>query len=150
MSYVEYRSNNSGGSWWLKDKDWRALERAGWVVAWEHLEHIYTDAGDHQHDERGVPKLVPVGEGNGEFGSFARKGKDGKYRHLGALATTAYLPNTTDLRKAAAEFERVTGANVCDPGCPCCGQPHRFTSYDDEGKYIASGPDNESHTLSWE
>ena len=32
---VEYSSNNSGGNWWLKDKDWLALEKAGWRVYWE-------------------------------------------------------------------------------------------------------------------
>jgi len=31
---VEYSSNNSGGSWWLKDKDWKKLEKAGWKVEW--------------------------------------------------------------------------------------------------------------------
>ena len=31
---VRYRSNNSGGSWWLSDKDWKALEKDGWVVEW--------------------------------------------------------------------------------------------------------------------
>ncbi len=31
---IEYMSNNSGGDWWLKDKDWIALEKAGWEVAW--------------------------------------------------------------------------------------------------------------------
>jgi hypothetical protein len=31
---VEYSSNNSGGYWWLKDKDWQALEDAGWYVHW--------------------------------------------------------------------------------------------------------------------
>lgn len=31
---VEYSSNNSGGGWWLDDKDWYALETAGWVVDW--------------------------------------------------------------------------------------------------------------------
>jgi hypothetical protein len=32
---VEYSSNNSGGSWWLSDADWYALERAGWDVRWQ-------------------------------------------------------------------------------------------------------------------
>jgi hypothetical protein len=32
--YVEYHSNNSGGFWWLEDKDWKALEAAGWEVEW--------------------------------------------------------------------------------------------------------------------
>lgn len=31
---VTYRSNNSGGSWWLTDKNWKALEEAGWKVDW--------------------------------------------------------------------------------------------------------------------
>jgi hypothetical protein len=31
---VKYSSNNSGGSWWLKDADWLALEAAGWKVEW--------------------------------------------------------------------------------------------------------------------
>lgn len=31
---LEYRSNNSGGSWWLSDADWQAMERAGWSVGW--------------------------------------------------------------------------------------------------------------------
>lgn len=32
--YVDYYSNNSGGDWWLDDKDWLALEKAGWEVDW--------------------------------------------------------------------------------------------------------------------
>lgn len=31
---VEYSSNNSGGSWWLTDANWMALEEAGWKVEW--------------------------------------------------------------------------------------------------------------------
>ena len=31
---VEYSANNSGGSWWLSDKNWRDLEAAGWRVEW--------------------------------------------------------------------------------------------------------------------
>lgn len=32
---IEYLSNNSGGSWWLSDDDWKKLEAAGWTVEWE-------------------------------------------------------------------------------------------------------------------
>jgi hypothetical protein len=32
--WVEYSSNNSGGSWWLTDRDWQILEEAGWEVDW--------------------------------------------------------------------------------------------------------------------
>jgi len=35
MEKVDYSSNNSGGSWWLSDKDWLALEEAGWEVEWK-------------------------------------------------------------------------------------------------------------------
>lgn len=31
---IRYSSNNSGGSWWLNQKDWDALEAAGWLVEW--------------------------------------------------------------------------------------------------------------------
>lgn len=31
---VTYDSNNSGGTWWLTDDDWKALEGAGWTVDW--------------------------------------------------------------------------------------------------------------------
>ena len=31
---IVYYSNNSGGSDWLKEKDWQALEKAGWIVGW--------------------------------------------------------------------------------------------------------------------
>lgn len=34
MPRIEYQSNNSGGSWWLNDEQWLALERAGWQVEW--------------------------------------------------------------------------------------------------------------------
>lgn len=34
QGYVEYDSNNSGGNWWLTDKNWRDLEKAEWVVDW--------------------------------------------------------------------------------------------------------------------
>ncbi len=56
---VEYRSNNSGGCWWLKDEHWRALEAAGWEVGW-------------YRDKKPEPGLIPLGE-----------------RWLGALANEA-------------------------------------------------------------
>jgi hypothetical protein len=34
MGTLEYNPNNSGGSWWLEDEDWYALEKAGWTVEW--------------------------------------------------------------------------------------------------------------------
>lgn len=40
MGVIEYHSNNSGGSWWLSDEDWKALDEAGWQVDW------YADRAD--------------------------------------------------------------------------------------------------------
>lgn len=34
MKRFRYSSNNSGGDWWLKDEDWKALEANGWTVEW--------------------------------------------------------------------------------------------------------------------
>src|SRR5271165_5422822 len=34
MIKVKYRSNNSGGDWWLDDEDWFNLEKAGWEIEW--------------------------------------------------------------------------------------------------------------------
>lgn len=107
---VEYSSNNSGGRWWLKDEDWLALEKAGWVVNW---------ARNNKYE-------------------FARADANGRW--LGALATSA-TRHGLSLSDAVAEFERVTKARSTDAGCPCCGQPHFFTEYDDSGKHVDSGPD---------
>lgn len=137
--YVEYDSNNSGGHWWLKDEDWKALEAAGWIVAWASLEYQYNEQGNHLYDNNGVPKLVQMGEGNSRFPVFVKQDKKGEYRKLGTLATTAYRSGLS-LREAAAEWEKITGHDAAEAGCPCCGQPHTFTEYDDNGKYVKSGP----------
>lgn len=47
MVTVRYSSNNSGGNWWLEDKDWKALEAAGWKVEWREgrrLDALATEA----------------------------------------------------------------------------------------------------------
>lgn len=116
---VEYRSNNSGGRWWLGDEDWEALEKAGWVVNWV--------------------KDKP------EKDKWSDEKKTGRF--LGALAVSATrfgLP----LRDAVREWEDITGECSTDAGCACCGKPHDFTEYDDAGNYVASGPDD-SYSVSW-
>lgn len=105
MSYVEYSSNNSGGSWWLSDQNWKDLEAAGWEVQW-----------------------VKDEEGN----IFQEKGEE---RFLGALAWKA-IRRDVSLRVAMAEFEDVTGEDPDASGCDCCGQPHYFGEYDDEGNWL--------------
>jgi hypothetical protein len=114
---VEYSSNNSGGSWWLKDEDWKALEAAGWEVDWF--------ANQEQ--------------------KFCKPDENGRW--LGALATSATRRGLS-LRDAAEEWERITGESATDAGCACCGQPHSFTEYDDNDKYVTSGP-NTSYSAGW-
>lgn len=144
--YVEYSSNNSGGSWWLKDEDWKSLEAGGWKVEWASLENLYDEKGNYVRDEDGTPKLVPVGQGNSRFRSFARE-SNGEYRYMGALAKTAYRVGLP-LRESAEEWEKLTGKSSTDAGCACCGQPHTFTEYDDNGKYVDSGP-NTCYEARW-
>ena len=68
-------------------------------------------------------------------------------RWLGALAKSA-TRHGLDLIEAKDEWERVTRKSSTEPGCPCCGQPHSFTEYDDNGKYVRSGPDID-YVASW-
>lgn len=135
--YVEYDSNNSGGRWWLKDSDWEALEKAGWKVAWAKLGFKYKK-GNFLRDKDGTPKLFPIEECT-ETKTWVTKDKEGNYRYLGAIARCAYRVGLS-LMDAAAEFDRVTSQCSTDAGCPCCGQPHNFTEYDDKGIAVASGP----------
>ena len=132
---VEYNPNNSGGSWWLKDEDWKALEKAGWLVVWAGLSFDYKDGG-YQFELNGLPKLK-----KGIVSMFAEKDSHGVYRHLGSLARYAF--NQFDsIKHALEEFEKVTGQNVMDEGCDCCGAPHSFRwpdgycSGEDCGKYL--------------
>lgn len=89
---VRYSSNNSGGGWWLKDKDWKALEKAGWKVKW------YSKA-----------KKDPI------FGV-----KEGRW--LGALATEASKKFNSiaeairEWEKVTKQDASDEGCNCC--GCP--------------------------------
>ena len=102
--YVEYTSNNSGGEWRLKDKDWKALESVGWEVKW------------HKDDPY-----------------------DGRERVCRALASHA-IRRDVSLNMAMQSLIAMTGCNLNDLGCHCCGPPHRFEEYDDNDNLIASGP----------
>lgn len=93
---VEYISNNSGGRWWLKDDQWKALEAAGWVVEWFANQEPRTFFGP---DENG--------------------------RWLGALAKSAILECETPT-DAIRSFEAATGLDASAEGCNCCGPPHAF------------------------
>lgn len=106
-----YTSTNSGGSWWLGDEHWLALEKAGWVVKW---------VKDEPQD--------------------SIRNRDGSGRWLGGLAMEASREGL-GLDDAIKEWESVVGLSAYDPGCSCCGQPHYFTEYSDDDRWVACGPD---------
>ena len=76
---------------------------------------------------------------------FFKPGKDGRW--LGALASAASREGLP-LMDAVREWETITGQCSTDAGCSCCGNPHTFTEYDDNGGYVRSGPDA-SYVASW-
>jgi len=93
---VEYSSNNSGGSWWLSDSDWKALEDAGWDVDW------FKD-DDYHSGDRFLDGLA----------SRASKTLEAPSEGLAE-------------NWAIAEWEEITGEYSEDSGCSCCGPPHYF------------------------
>jgi len=116
---VSYSSNNSGGSWWLKDEDWQALEAAGWNVEW------YRDRLDW--DGKPYP--------------------DGRYIG-GALATNA-SKEFFSLGEGVAEWERITGERASDAGCSCCGAPHSLTYEGPNGGYESNEIDYDEEDDDW-
>lgn len=64
---------------------------------------------------------------------FQEADADGRW--LGALATRAERDGLS-LGDAIEEWERVTRENSADLGCGCCGPPHSFTSYDENGRSV--------------
>ena len=56
-----------------------------------------------------------------------------QYRFLRALADSASKDFET-IQGALQEFEKVTGQDVTDEGCNCCGAPHSFSWVDAKGE----------------
>lgn len=155
MSYVEYGSNNSGGEWWLSDEQWRALELAGWEVVWGGMYFCRTRFNLGRKRPAYLGDADPCANSGAcpghrlarSYAEALELGDDARW--LGALAMSAFLRGATSLRDAAKQWERVTGMDATDAGCQCCGQPHTFTLYDDNGKWVEAGPST-SYTASWE
>ncbi len=97
---VTYSSNNSGGRWWLKDEDWHALEKAGWVVSWYKNNTKYCKPGED-------------GRWLGGLAGDAYKIVD---------ARTELVAETI----AVDEWSFLTKGNASSRGCNCCGTPHNF------------------------
>lgn len=130
---VEYSSNNSGGSWWLKDKHWRDLEEAGWEVVWGGTWFCHSEYPLLMGDGTPPAGLVPCAEdaechGHRRFTNYAEaKAAGDRGRWLGALAREA-SKDFPSLRDAVLEWERVTGLSASEEGCNCCGPPHSFST----------------------
>lgn len=97
---LKYDSNNSGGTWWLSEKDWDALAEAGWTVHW----------GKRNYNDDPLTHDIP---------------KNQAKPRLGALAMSAAKAFET-AQEGVAEWENLTGQNAEDLGCGCCGPPHSF------------------------
>ncbi len=83
---VEYSTMNYRGDWWLEDKDWHALEAAGWKVQWFKDDLFYKNSESVKE--------------NG--------------RWLGALARMAEK-EFPSLKEGIAEWEQVTGQDSSAP-----------------------------------
>ena len=132
---IDYRANNSGGHWWVKDDQWRALEAAGWDVVWGGL---YFCNSKFSFDKKPPGKSYPCNEPHSPSSEEeVKQGCPGhrKYdtadevkgdRYLGAIATSAYF-ECDSMKEALQSFEKVTGMSVSEEGCNCCGPPHSFS-----------------------
>ncbi len=101
---VEYSTNNSGGSYWLKKADWQALQEAGWLIM-DFNNATYGANGNHVPDKDGLPTVS----------------------HPAELENAHYAYKKFDtIQDALGEFESLTGQDVSEEGCNCCGAPHSF------------------------
>lgn len=124
---ITYSSNNSGGSWWLGDKDWKALEKAGWYVIWGEKMFCHSRFSFSEGEWKDICKTDKC-PGHRKFDSFKKADKN---RWLGAVAkeaTKEFSGKTKNdaILSAINEFEKLTGQSLSDEGCNCCGAPHTF------------------------
>lgn len=135
---IEYKSNNSGGTWWLKDEDWIALEKAGWNVQWGgeyfcHSEYPLSAPPKGKPEPCNESSSCP---GHRKFDSHQEIADD--CRWLGCLAKGASKDFNT-IKEALIEFEEVTKQDVSDEGCNCCGAPHSFQWEENGQRQYSSG-----------
>lgn len=102
---LSYYHNNSGGEWWLGDKDWKNLEKVGWIVEWCKDDPSFSD--------------LP----------------DGRWLGALATQCYVYLNSKEEIKAWIDRWSKLTKQNPADEGCNCCGKPHRFTWQDKDGGY---------------
>lgn len=159
--WILYDSNNSGGSFWLTDENWRDLEAAGWHVEWNYaVEGRYVRYGGKPTDvsvESGrryadtwedATKRPVVGQPDWPDAHPDHQGGTvclvaASYEealalraqhggYFGTLAVSA-LKRGNSADELVAEFESITGQDASAEGCNCCGPPHSFEWHDDDG-----------------
>ena len=108
MKLFEYSTNNSGGDWWLTKENWENLEKNGWRVIWCDRERPTYDNGKLKWDANGFPKTEQV--------------PDKMYAGW-CIAHYAYKYFISH-EEAVEDFERWSGQDYEEKGCPCCGNPH--------------------------
>ncbi len=118
---VTYNSNNSGGRWWLNDKNWLALERAGWYVIWGGYQFCHS-----RYDARVPPICASEKDCGGHRKYESAKIVKGD-RWLDALAREAYA-EFPSLAEAIRAWEHIVKQDASDEGCNCCGPPHGFST----------------------
>lgn len=121
MVLIQYRSNNSGGHFWISEEDWKNLEKAGWVIKWIWESWAWDEENKIILDENGLPKKEQ------------RLDYDGKPMKVGSLfcGTKAMyaVKDFNSIEEAIEEFESITGQDVYNLGCDCCGPPHSFCEF---------------------
>lgn len=149
---VTYRSNNSGGGWWLSADDWHALDEAGWNVHWFHPKDIdhggYEGKGTDDDPHTGQWTALAHDHTYGLDSLKLLPVEPTDERHLGASAVGASI-EVKDPDTAVRIFERATGQDASAEGCNCCGEPHRFTWTDADGEYHYSSVEVVSTELRW-
>lgn len=124
---IEYRANNSGGRWWLSEKNWKALEGAGWIVHWIHD----PDDPSHAHSEE-PDRRLPGSHHHGFTDPLVPAAWNGE-EWLGTPAKSA-AKECDDPQAAVSEWAEVTGKDASAEGCNCCGAPHSFEYTDAKGE----------------
>ena len=114
---VAYSANNSGGRDWLSEKDWKNLEKAGWKI-FGFGEFAYKN-GQRITDKNGLPARYS------EVPESEQDKKDRSYFNVDEYQSAYKLFNS--IQEAIKEFEEITGQDVTEEGCNCCGAPHSFT-----------------------
>jgi len=123
---LTYDSNNSGGSWWLSDDDWDALEAGGWTVHWvkenDDDEGHWRSGRQYWDDDIGEASVL----------TEVPRPTDESLRYLGGFASSA-AKRFDAPQEGVQDWEHLSSQSAGSIGCNCCGRPHNFTWHDDDG-----------------